>query len=90
MIKQEYIDLMNQEFDRTNTPEQSQKLEEYLSGHSEARSYYRELAQALGVFENVDMLNPPPGLRESIDHSKLSRLEYGLSRLTAEADVDNY
>ena len=66
MIKQDYINLMNQEFDGTNSPEESRELEDYLSGHSEARTYYRELAQALGVFENVDMLNPQPGLREII------------------------
>jgi hypothetical protein len=66
MIKQNYIDLMNQEFDGTNSAEQSRELEEYLSSHQEARDYYRELAQALGVFEKVDLLDPPPGLRENI------------------------
>ncbi len=66
MIKPEYIKLMNQELDGTNSTDQSRELEKYLSGQEEARIYYRELAQAVGVFEKVDMLNPPPGLRNSI------------------------
>ena len=71
MINQKYIDLMNQEFDGANSPEQSRDLEDYLSGHEEARTYYRELALALNVFEKVAMLNPPPELGDEI----LSRLE---------------
>ena len=66
MIKQKYIDLMNMEFDGTNSAEQSLELEQFLASHSEARTYYQELAQALGVFEKVDPLDPPPGLRDSI------------------------
>ncbi len=71
MINQKYIDLMNQEFDGTNSPEQSRDLEDYLSNHEEARTYYRELALALNVFEKVAMLNPPPELGDEI----LTRLE---------------
>mgnify|MGYP003572014432 CR=1 FL=1 len=66
MIKPEYIKLMNQELDGANSAEQSRELENYLSGHEEAQTYYRELAQAVGVFEKVDMLNPPPGMGNSI------------------------
>jgi hypothetical protein len=66
MIKQEYIELMNQELDGANSREQSRELEKYLSGHEEARTYYRELAQAVDMFEKVDMLSPPPGLGNSI------------------------
>jgi hypothetical protein len=71
MINQKYIDLMNQEFDGANSAEQSRDLEDYLTGHEEARTYYRELALALNVFEKVAMLNPPLELGEEI----LSRLE---------------
>ena len=71
MISQKYIDLMNQEFDEANSPEQSRELEEYLTGHQEARTYYRELALALNVFEKVAMLNPPDGLVDGI----LTRLD---------------
>jgi len=53
---------MNQESEGVNSPKQSRKLEDYLNGHEEARTYYRELAQALKVFEKAAMLNPPPGL----------------------------
>jgi len=66
MINQKYIDLMNQEFDETNSPEQSRELEDYLNGHEEARSYYQELALALNVFEKVASLDPPPGLVDGI------------------------
>ncbi len=66
MISQKYIDLMNQEFDGANSPEQSRKLEDYLSSHEDAMTYYRELAQALNVFEKATMLNPPPELIDDI------------------------
>ncbi|MCK9996084.1 MAG: hypothetical protein KAH56_07370 [Candidatus Krumholzibacteria bacterium] len=66
MINQKYIELMNQEFDGANSPEQSRDLEDYLRGHEEARTYYRELALALNVFEKVAMLNPPPELGDEI------------------------
>lgn len=66
MISPKYIDLMNQELDETNSPEQSRELENYLKGHEEARTYYRELALALNMFDEVDMLNPPPGLVDGI------------------------
>ncbi len=66
MISQKYIDLMNQEFDGATPPEQSRELEDYLAGHQEARTYYRELALALNVFEKVAMLNPPEGLVDGI------------------------
>jgi len=71
MISQKYIDLMNQEFDEANSPEQSRELEEYLTGHEEARTYYRELALALNVFEKVAMLDPPADLVDGI----LTRLD---------------
>lgn len=66
MMNQEYLDLMNQELDGANSPAQSLKLEKYLSSHQEARTYYRELAQAMGVFEKVDLVDPPRGLKDSI------------------------
>jgi len=66
MIKPEYIELMNQELDGANSPEQSRELEKYLESHEEARLYYQELSQAVDVFQKVDMLNPPPGLGNSI------------------------
>jgi len=66
MISQKYIDLMNQEFDGANSPKQSRELEDYLNGHEEARTYYRELCLALNVFEKVAMLNPPPELGDDI------------------------
>jgi hypothetical protein len=66
MIKPEYIELMNQELDGTNSAEQSRDLEKYLSSHEEARAYYRELVEAVDVFAKVDHLSPPPGLGNSI------------------------
>lgn len=66
MISQKYIDLMNQELDGANSSEQSRELADYLDGHEEARTYYRELALALDVFEEVAMLSPPPELGENI------------------------
>ena len=66
MISQKYIDLMNQELDGVNSPEQSRELEDYLNDHEEARTYYRELGLALDVFEEVAMLNPPLKLGDDI------------------------
>lgn len=79
MISQKYIDLMNQEFDGANSPEQSRELENFLNGHEEARTYYRELGLALNVFEKVAMLNPPPGLGDDI----LARLDERTGNLQA-------
>ena len=66
MIKPEYIELMNQELDGTNSAKQSRDLEKYLSSREDARTYYRELAEAVDVFAKVEMLSPPPGLGNSI------------------------
>ena len=66
MISQKFIDLMNQELDGANAPEQSRELEEFLENNEEARSYYRELALALNLFEKVAMVDPPPELNAEI------------------------
>jgi hypothetical protein len=66
MISQKYIDLMNQELDGVNTPDQTRELEKFLQDQQEARTYYRELALALNVFEKVAMVDPPPGLSAAI------------------------
>lgn len=71
MIKPKYINLMNQEFDGTNSPEQSRELEKYLNRDQEAKTYYRELAQALGIFGETEMLTPPPDLAANV----LARVE---------------
>lgn len=66
MINPKYIDLMNQELDGTNSPEQSQELERFLNSDQEARTYYSELAQAVGVFAEAEMLTPPTDLADRI------------------------
>lgn len=71
MIGREYIELMNQEIDGFNTPDQSRRLEEYLKGDPEARTYYRDLVRCLNALENSALVDPPPGLVDGV----LARLD---------------
>ncbi|MEN8005940.1 MAG: hypothetical protein ABFS42_02955 [Candidatus Krumholzibacteriota bacterium] len=66
MISPKYIELMNQELDGANSPEQTRDLEKYLRDNEEAQTYYRELAMALNVFEEAAMVDPPAELFEGI------------------------
>jgi hypothetical protein len=66
MIPDKYIELMNREVDGVNSRSESRTLKEYLSSESEARRYYHELCDAVGLFEKVTPLDPPPHLRQRI------------------------
>jgi len=59
-------ELMNQEIDGTNTPAETRELHAHLESHPESLRIYSELQEVVGIFEKVEMLDPPPGLRESI------------------------
>ncbi len=66
MIKQKYIELMNQEIDGVNTASESRQLAEYLKTDSELRQYFHELEGALQIFEQVDPLEAPSHLSEAV------------------------
>jgi hypothetical protein len=66
MIDEKYFQLMNEDIDGTIEPGQRLKLQEYLSGNSEAQILYDDLlglSQALAQYEKVD---PPIELKQAI------------------------
>jgi hypothetical protein len=66
MIPDKYMELMNQQLDGTNTPEQTEELERYLADHPEARRHLEELTEAIGIFERVEAMEPPADLQARI------------------------
>lgn len=58
--------LMNQEIDGANSPAESRELDDALRQDPGARRKFAELKEALGFFDQVELLDPPPGLRERI------------------------
>jgi hypothetical protein len=66
MIPPDYIELMNGEIDGTNSPTDSQRLETFLATHPEVRTHFRELREAVGIFDQVSLLEPPARLRQRI------------------------
>lgn len=66
MIPDKYIALMNGEIDGVNSDRESRTLREYMGSDPEAERYFRELCEAVGLFEKVNPLDPPAYLREEI------------------------
>jgi len=59
-------ELMNQELDGCNTPDESRRLAEHLAGDPDARQRFRQLQDAVDVLAGWDQVDPPAGLRETI------------------------
>ena len=59
-------ELMNQELDGCNTPEESRALDEHLRGDPEAQRRYQQLEEAVATLANWDLEEPPAELRASI------------------------
>ena len=66
MIPEKFILLMNGEIDGVNSPEETAELETYLDRDPAADTYFRELRDTVGIFDEVQELTPPAGLRERI------------------------
>ena len=59
-------ELMNQELDGCNTPDESRTLAEQLRRDPEARRRFQQLEEAVGALAEWDQEEPPAGLRASI------------------------
>ena len=59
-------DLMNRELDGCNTPQESRILRERLLEEPEAREYFRQLRHAVEALDDIELEEPPAGLRAAI------------------------
>ena len=84
MIPPDYIELMNGEIDGSNSPADSQRLETCLAAHPEIRAHFRELREAVGIFDRVSPVDPPVHLRQRI----LSTVDALRDRMPAHATHD--
>lgn len=66
MIPERYIELIHQEVDGGNSPEESRTLQAFLADHAEARALLDDLRRLDGILGRVDQVEPPPGLKASI------------------------
>lgn len=66
MIPPEYIELMNREIDGANSAEDAQRLQAFLAENPPARVHFRELRDAVGIFDQVALVDPPVRLRQRI------------------------
>ena len=66
MIEERHIELMNQEIDGVNSPEESRELQRLLDTSPEAKRYYEELLRLGDAFGEIEDLDPPSGMRGAI------------------------
>jgi hypothetical protein len=59
MIADPFIELMHQEIDGANSPEESAKLHAFLASNPEARQLYEELAAMSNLLQEVKPVEPP-------------------------------
>ena len=75
MISDRYLELINQEIDGVNTPEQSREVRRYLDADPKAKNLYDELQELGRVFDWTARIEPPPLLRERIMFALEQRAE---------------
>ena len=66
MTSTRIMELMNQEIDGVNSPAEARELHGHLAENPESRRLFGELKEAVGIFERVTPLEPPPGLQGRI------------------------
>lgn len=66
MIEETFRELVHEEIDGTTTPKESARLREHLAAHPEARAYYQEAERLSRILGTVEMIEPPPGLKEAV------------------------
>jgi len=66
MIEPEFIELMNQEVDGANTPEESSRLRRHLDAHPEARAYFEDLCEMGRMFRDAGDVEPPCPVSEAV------------------------
>lgn len=74
MSKETYEELMWQDIDGTISPEDRERLQKYLNGDPEARELFEELSRFTRVLGDVEEVDPPSDLHESITRA-LSRID---------------
>ena len=66
MVDDTYMDLMNREIDRMNTPEESGTLKEYLATNRKAQHLFDELMAMTNLLSTVKEMEPSPDLKTDI------------------------
>lgn len=66
MVEEKFIDLIHQEIDAENSPDETVKLKAYLAQNTEARKLYDELVAAANMLREVNAVEPPRNLKKSI------------------------
>jgi hypothetical protein len=66
MIEKKYIELINQEIDGVNTPQDSAKLKAYLAANPKAKSLYNDLRAASEMLNAVKEIDSPSHLKANI------------------------
>ncbi len=66
MVDEKFVELIHQEIDAENSPDETAKLKAYLAKNTEARKLYDELAAAANMLREVKALEPPHDLKKNI------------------------
>lgn len=66
MVEEKFVELIHQEIDAENTPDETAKLKAFLAKNTEARKLYDELAAAAGMLREVKAVEPPGNLKNNI------------------------
>ncbi len=69
MIPEKYIELINGEIDRTNSPRQTRILRRYIEENAEAMKYYNDLCALEKTLSRAKEFVPPENLRQRIINS---------------------
>ena len=65
-IDRKYIELVHAEIDGEISADDRALLEAFLADNPEARDYRDEIRETAGLLDSADMLEPPPGLVQSV------------------------
>jgi hypothetical protein len=82
MIEKRYRELMNQELDGANTPDESALLRSFLASSEEARRMYDELRGLAGMFAAAGDIAPPRDMKRAIMAAIAEREAIGGARRT--------
>jgi hypothetical protein len=66
MVEEKIVELIHQEIDAENTPDETAKLKACMAQNTEARKLYDEFAAAANMLREVKAVEPPGNLKKSI------------------------
>lgn len=66
MVDEKFVELIHQEIDAENSPDQTAKLKAYLAQNTETRKLYDELVAAANVLREVNAVEPPRNFKKNI------------------------